>query len=163
MKRVPMVLSILLAACGGAPPGELATAGDGIGAPVPDAGAEESAGPPVAGPTGRVTLDPVTCDPPGAIDEAAVDRDFEGLLPQLGECYADVLAQDDGLDGDYTVEVVLAGELGAARCSAYAHVKAGFWIAGFQECLGERLLTAVIGTALEGTATCQLVLHFTKD
>lgn len=85
------------------------------------------------------------------------------MLAELGSCYDDALDKDNGLDGDYTVEVALMGELGVAKCGGYTHVKAGFWIAGFQECLGERLLNSTIGTPLEGKVTCQLVLHFSVE
>jgi hypothetical protein len=159
----------LLASCGGATGGagpdpvepasqiEPEVGGAGGEAPVLPASEGGSAA------RGRVTLDPVTCDPPGEIDEAVVDRHFESMLPQFGACYDDVLRRDDGLDGDYTVEVVLISELGTARCGGYTHVKAGFWIAGFQECLGEHLLGSQIGTPVDEPVTCQLVLHFTVE
>ena len=168
MKRLlTTVAALLLASCGGAVGGaspEPAEPTAEVEPEVGDAGSEAPVLPVSEGGSavkGRVTLDPVTCDPPGKVDEAVVDRHFENMLPQLGACYDDVLARDDGLDGDYTVEVVLISELGTARCGGYTHVKAGFWIAGFQECVGEHLLGTQIGTPLDEPVTCQLVLHFT--
>jgi len=162
------MLTVLLASCGGAATGGAAGQGDLTGEPSTEEAlsGDEPAGatPAAAGATkGRVTLDPVTCDPPGQIDEAVVDAHFEGMLPKFGSCYDDVLEQDTGLDGDYTVEVALMGELGVAKCGGYTHVKAGFWIAGFQECLGDQLLNSTVGTPLDGVVKCQLVLHFAKD
>ena len=166
MKRIPILaLATLFVSCGGATPGPVEPAAEVEPAPA-DTGSAPAATPVgegAAAAKGAVALDPVTCDPPGKVDEAVVDKHFEGMLPLFDACYEDVLARDDGLDGDYTVQVSLVGELGVAKCGGYTHVKAGFWIAGFQECLGEHLLDSTIGTPLEGTATCQLVLHFTKE
>lgn len=169
MRICSTLVALVLASCGGA------TGGAGPETAEPEAPAEPmidgaQSGPPEASAgegasaiKGRVTLDPVTCDPPGGIDEAAVDEHFEGMLSLFGACYDDVLERDQGLDGDYTVQVSLMGELGVAKCGGYTHVKAGFWIAGFQECLGEHLLGTQIGTPLDGAVTCQLVLHFTVE
>jgi hypothetical protein len=107
----------------------------------------------------EVALHPVTCDPPGAIDEAAVDAYFEGLLPAFTSCYAAALDKAPGVDGTYVVEVVFAEE-GRGRSDGYFFVETGFMVVGFKECLGDHLIDAAIDTPPATRASCKLVLRF---
>lgn len=172
MTRAQCVMAALLASCGGAAASGVGDPSVGADQAEPVEQASETAGAAeadpadagsAAGPAGRVTLEPVTCDPPGSVDEAAIDAQFEAMLPALGECYAAVLERDTGLDGKYVMQVALAADQGVARSTGYTCVRAGFWIAGFEECLGGHLLRAEVEVDFDDPITCDLVLHFAVE